>query len=159
MVLYLAGPGRQGTKSTTETLSAQPRTAAPSYTPQVGRDDGAEASRFSRMRDDDYGNELLAVSGPFVENESLKDAKKRAQGVDRVARTVGEEIHTLEELLTALGMQEKIGAFQEAEIDLESLPTVTDAELKTVGLNMGERIKLLRVVDLKRGTASKLWTK
>ncbi|XP_046327437.2 phospholipase DDHD2-like isoform X2 [Haliotis rufescens] len=49
---------------------------------------------------------------------------------------------TLEELLSKVGLEDKLGLFQQEQIDMESLIMCSESDLKDLGLPMGPRKKL-----------------
>ena len=59
-------------------------------------------------------------------------------------------------LAAALGLERYEQAFQEAEIDAEVLPELTDADLKELGIPLGPRKKLLKAMAVLGGGAEVL---
>ena len=105
-------------------------------------------SHFALLRDD--ANAASAVA--LQRNASLVLARESAEELDRAAAEA-RSATTVGELLAHVGVHEaRLGGLEAAGISsLERLEAASDAELAAAGLRVGERIKVRRAVEWRRG--------
>ena len=86
---------------------------------------------------------------PVTLNQSLRNLRQQNAIFD-AEKLANARVKTIDDILNLLGLHAKIPVFHSEGIDLAALFYVTDQSLQEVGLSLGERIKLLKVVELLR---------
>ena len=91
----------------------------------------------------------ISAIQPVTLNKSLRDLREQNAIFD-AQRLANARVKTIDDILNLLGLSAKIPVFHSEGIDLAALFYVTDQSLQELGLTLGERIKLLKVVELLR---------
>ena len=102
------------------------------------------SSHFSLMR----GDPVPLLAG----NDSLKAAKEEALKLDAAAN---QEAMDVASLLDNLGLGQYTGRMADNGVgDLKALGALTEADMKNLGLNLAERIRLRRAIAIRNGEIS-----
>ena len=91
----------------------------------------------------------LLENTPSCANPSLEKAKQEALRIDQAAR---KDVVDVADFLANIGLSEYVSHFVQAGIcDLISLLKFPEARYGELGLNLGEKIRLRRSVDVRKG--------
>jgi len=83
------------------------------------------------------------------DNSTLSEAKLNAMELDDAAR---KDVPDMESLLKNIGLGHKVDAVKRAGVtDITSLLRLNDERMRQIGLNLGERVKLKRTIDVRKG--------
>lgn len=88
-------------------------------------------------------------------NETLSEAKLEAMKLDEMART---DVADIDGLLTNIGLGHKIQKFKDAGVtDVLAFMRVNDQTMRNIGLNLGERVRVKRTIDIRSNIKDELF--
>lgn len=97
--------------------------------------------------DNSLDSDIAKQKDLIAKNPDLQRAKQEALDVERV---VSKDIESIDDLLRQAKMPQHTEKFHNEGMDLQAVLLANNKQLKTLGLPLGDRVKLLRVTKLIR---------
>ena len=108
---------------------------------------------FNNGNESNKDNSIGSAGSLAAEDDEIEDNTEDANGIP-IPPFSAEDFAPVAIFLAGLGLENWIKTFERERIDLKALTLLGDNELRTLGLPLGPRMKMLSAIDERRRTMS-----